>query len=133
MSGIAGIFHLDGRPADPALFHRMTEAMAHRGPDGAGNWTDGPVALGHRMLWTTPEALQEKQPLTDELGDLCLTLDGRVANREELRQALEAGGLHRPPGGGGGGGARRLSGALSPARGGAAAAASPSAGAPRGA
>ena len=94
MSGIAGIFHLDGRPADPALLHRMTEAMAHRGPDGAGHWTDGPVALGHRMLWTTPEALQEKQPLTDELGDLCLTLDGRVDNREELRRALEAGGLH---------------------------------------
>src|SRR3990167_8666785 len=94
MSGIAGIFHLDGRPADPALLHRMTEAMAHRGPDGAGHWSDGPVALGHRMLWTTPEALQEKQPLTDELGDLCLTLDGRVDNREELRQALEAGGLH---------------------------------------
>lgn len=93
MSGIAGFFNLDGRPADPALLRRMTDRMAHRGPDGVGHWTDGPVALGHRMLHTTPEALQEKQPLTNELGDLCLTLDGRVDNRDELRRELEARGF----------------------------------------
>ena len=90
MSGIAGIYNLDGRPADPLLLRRMTGAMAHRGPDGAGHWVRGPVALGHRMLHTTPESLLETQPLTDESGILCLTLDGRVDNREELRAALEA-------------------------------------------
>ena len=90
MSGIAGIYNLDGRPADGALLRRMTGVMAHRGPDGAGHWVEGPVGLGHRMLHTTPESLLEQQPLTDESGALCLTLDGRVDNRQELRQALQA-------------------------------------------
>lgn len=89
MSGITGIYHLDGRPVDPALLRRMTDIIGHRGPDGAGYWLDGPVGLGHRMLHPTPESLRETQPLLDETGNLCLTLDGRVDNREELRTALE--------------------------------------------
>jgi asparagine synthase (glutamine-hydrolysing) len=89
MSGIAGIYNLDGRPVDPALLTRMTDAVEDRGPDGVGQWIDGPVGLGHRTLHTTPESLQEKQPLTDEWDNLCLTFDGRVDNRDELKAALE--------------------------------------------
>lgn len=88
MSGIAGIFNLDGRPADLALVQAMTDAVSYRGPDGVGYWADGPVALGHRLLQTTPESLEESQPLLDQTGDLCLVLDGRVDNREELRAAI---------------------------------------------
>jgi asparagine synthase (glutamine-hydrolysing) len=90
MSGIAGIYHLDGRPVEPELLTRMTDVIAHRGPDGVGHWSDGPVGLGHRMLWTTPEALHEQQPLKDETGNVCLVLDGRVDNRDELKALLEA-------------------------------------------
>ena len=90
MSGIAGILNLDGRPADHDLLRRMIDTLVHRGPDGEGLWVQGPVGLGHRMLHTTPQSLQENQPLADETGDLCLTLDGRVDNRDELRVALEA-------------------------------------------
>jgi asparagine synthase (glutamine-hydrolysing) len=68
----------------------MTDAIAHRGPGGAGTWIDGPAGLGHRMLRTTPEALHEHQPLCDESGQVCLVLDGRVDNREDLGKALEA-------------------------------------------
>ena len=89
MSGIAGIYNLDGRPADRVLLQRMTQALAHRGPDGIGYWIDGPVEFGHLMLHTTPESLREKQPLSDKAGGFCLTLDGRVDNREELRADLE--------------------------------------------
>ena len=90
MSGIAGICNPDGKPADRALLLRMTGAMAHRGPDGVGHWIDGSVALGHLMLHTTPESLRERQPLNGERGALCLTLDGRVDNRQELRASLES-------------------------------------------
>jgi len=90
MSGIAGIFHLDGRPADAVLLRRMTDVISRRGPDGVGYWAQGPVAFGHRMLHTTPESLLENQPLTDETGNFCLTLDGRVDNREEIRRALQS-------------------------------------------
>src|SRR5262245_42090580 len=68
----------------------MTNCIAHRGPDGTGQWVDGPVGFGHQMLSTTPESLHERQPLRDETGDLCLVLDGRVDNRSELKAALEA-------------------------------------------
>ena len=90
MSGIAGIFNLDGRPVDRELLGRMTDVIAYRGPDRGGIWSDGPVGLGHRMLCTTPESLRETQPLRDERADLCLVLDGRVDNRDELRGALLA-------------------------------------------
>jgi asparagine synthase (glutamine-hydrolysing) len=94
MSGIAGIYNLDNKPADPALLRRMIDRMAHRGPDGRGYWIEGPVGLGHAMLQTTPESLQEKQPLlSHERGSLCLTLDGRVDNRSDVRAALESKGL----------------------------------------
>ena len=66
----------------------MTDAIAQRGPDGVGHWIDGPVGLGQRMFHTTPESLRERQPLTNEDETLCLTLDGRVDNRDELRAAL---------------------------------------------
>src|ERR1017187_8458749 len=90
MSGITGICNLDGRPAEQALLQRLTQVIAHRGPDGIGYWIDGPVGLGHLMLHTTPESLREQQPLSLERGPLCLTLDGRVDNRSELRAALES-------------------------------------------
>src|SRR3972149_2874746 len=90
MSGIAGVYNLDGSPVDPALVMRMTDISAPRGPDGVGHWIDGPVGFGHIMLHTTPESLREKQPLVNDSGNLCLTLDGRVDNRDEVRDALQA-------------------------------------------
>lgn len=88
MSGIAGIIHFDGRPVEPGLIEKMTGAMAHRGPDGIDHWTKGSVALGQCMLRTTPESLEEHQPLTNEDESLVLVMDGRVDNWEELRQDL---------------------------------------------
>ncbi len=90
MSGLSGILNLDGSPVDRALLRHMTELIAHRGPDGAGYWTSGPVGFGHQMFRTTPESMHEKQPLENETGALCLTFDGRVDNREELAVALKS-------------------------------------------
>src|SRR5689334_5278426 len=90
MSGIAGIYNVDGRPVDTAVLTGMAQAMAHRGPDGVGQYTDGPVGLCHRMLHTTPESIREKQPLLDDTKALCLVFDGRLDNREELQTALKA-------------------------------------------
>jgi asparagine synthase (glutamine-hydrolysing) len=94
MSGIAAIFHLDGRLADRGLITAMLDAVAYRGPDGLNSWIDGPVALGHAMLRTTPEARGESQPLVDERAGLALAMDGRVDNRDELTESLERQGLH---------------------------------------
>jgi asparagine synthase (glutamine-hydrolysing) len=40
------------------------------------------------MLRTTPESLEETQPLANEDESLALVMDGRVDNWEELRRAL---------------------------------------------
>jgi asparagine synthase (glutamine-hydrolysing) len=90
VSGIAGIIHLDGSPIDARILQRMTDAIAHRGPNGAGIWANGSAGLGHRMLCTSRAALHERQPLCDDSGQVYVVLDGRVDNREELGKALEA-------------------------------------------
>jgi asparagine synthase (glutamine-hydrolysing) len=89
VSGIVGIYHVNGRLVDRQLIERMSDAIAHRGRDEGGVWVDGPVGMGHRMCHTTPESLFEKQPLTDEMNRLCLVYDGRVDNRDELKKSLE--------------------------------------------
>ena len=88
MSGIAGILHFDGRPVETGQVEAMTAAMYARGPDGIHHWRKGNVALGQCMLRTTPESLEETQPLTNEDESLVLVMDGRVDNYEELRREL---------------------------------------------
>ena len=88
MSGIVGIYYLDGRPVEREALGRMVDTLAHRGPDGADVWCEGSVGLGHRMLWTTPESLLEQLPLVDRTGNLVLTADARIDNRDELISAL---------------------------------------------
>lgn len=88
MSGIAGIIRFDGAPVEAGQVERMTAAMAHRGPDGIHHWINGSVALGQCMLRTTPESLEEAQPLANEDASLVLVMDGRVDNWEELRREL---------------------------------------------
>jgi asparagine synthase (glutamine-hydrolysing) len=93
MSGIFGIYYRDGRPVDPDLLACMSARLSHRGPDGANVWSGGSVALGHRMLWTTPESVREHQPLVHCTGDLVITADARIDNRDELIAQLDLGGF----------------------------------------
>lgn len=87
MSGITGIYHLDGRPVEGADLERMGRALARRGPAGAGCWTGGAAALGHRAA-RAGEAEAPGLPLTAAEGALVLTADARIDNREELAAAL---------------------------------------------
>ena len=88
MSAIVGLFYRDGRPVDRRVLERMGASLAHRGPDKSGVWSDGNTGLGHRMLWTTPESLREELPLAHSSGNLVITADARIDNRDELLSAL---------------------------------------------
>ena len=55
MSGIVGIYNLDGQPVERSDVARMVSTLERRGPDGSGSWSEGSVGLGHTMLWNTPE------------------------------------------------------------------------------
>ncbi|OKH32525.1 asparagine synthase (glutamine-hydrolyzing) [Calothrix sp. HK-06] len=89
MSGIMGIYHLDGSPVEQENLVKMVDTLAHRGPDGADICVEGSVGFGHRMLWTTPESLLEKLPLTNRTSGLTITADCRIDNREELISLLQ--------------------------------------------
>jgi len=89
MSAITGIFYRDGRTIGSNLIKMMNDKLPHRGPDGFAVWSEGAIAFGHQMLWTTPESLHEKLPFHDETSGLVITADARIDNRKELSEELE--------------------------------------------
>jgi asparagine synthase (glutamine-hydrolysing) len=91
MSAIAGLYRTDGQPAHRHEVDRMIAAVAHRGPDGTGTWSDGATALAHGAMWTTPESRRERQPLGGDAGS-AIVADVRLDNRCELMAALDLGG-----------------------------------------
>jgi asparagine synthase (glutamine-hydrolysing) len=94
MCGIAGVFDFDGAPVDIGVLRRMTDAIAHRGPDGEGHFVDGGLGLGHRRLSIIDLTDAAAQPLRNESGDVVLIYNGEIYNFAELRRELEAKG-HR--------------------------------------
>src|SRR6185295_9563899 len=97
MSGIVGIFNRNSAPVDRELLTQMTEHLGFRGPDAQQTWIDGAVGFGHTLLRTTWESERENQPCTLD-GEIWITADVRVDNREELVSRLEAAGRHPSPG-----------------------------------
>ncbi|MGY1699106.1 asparagine synthase (glutamine-hydrolyzing) [Geodermatophilus sp. SYSU D00766] len=85
MCGIAGILHLDGRPADPEVVEAMTARLVHRGPDGHGIWCSGPLGLGHRRL-SIIDLEGSAQPMASPEGRLHLSFNGEVLNYREVRR-----------------------------------------------
>ena len=89
MSAIVGIFFIDGRPVEVRNLESMVETVAKWGPDGTGLWNSGSIGLGHRMLHTTPESLDEQLPFAQKTSKLVITADARIDNREELIAGLD--------------------------------------------
>jgi asparagine synthase (glutamine-hydrolysing) len=90
MCGVAGLVHTDGASASPLVLQRMTDAIAHRGPDGQGQWTDGPVGLGHRRLSIIDLSPAGHQPMVSPDHRFVLSYNGEIYNFRELRAELEA-------------------------------------------
>src|SRR5215216_2003904 len=88
MCGIAGIIRFDDGPVERGDVMRMARAQSHRGPDGEGAWTDGPVGLSHRRLAVIDLTSAAAQPMRAPGGDV-LVYNGEVYNFLELRRDLE--------------------------------------------
>jgi len=88
--GIAGVLHLDGAPADPALLQRMATVLAHRGPDGEGFHRDGPLGLAFRRLSIIDLSSAGDQPMSTPDGALWLVFNGELYNYVELGAELRA-------------------------------------------
>ncbi|MBA9003962.1 N-acetylglutaminylglutamine amidotransferase [Thermomonospora cellulosilytica] len=90
MCGLSGELRLDGARPDVAAVTAMTAALEARGPDGAGLWVQGPVALGHRRLKIIDLSERAAQPMVDgELG-LAGVFNGCLYNYRELMRELRA-------------------------------------------
>lgn len=92
MCGIAGIYDF-AQPVAPQALDRLTDALAHRGPDGRGVLLDGGLGLGHRRLAILDLSDAGKNPLRHVGPDgreLWITYNGEVYNFPELRAELEA-------------------------------------------
>lgn len=70
----------------------MTAVLSHRGPDGAGQWADGPVGLGHARLAVIDLSPAAAQPMLDTEDRAVIVFNGEIYNFRELRAELAAGG-----------------------------------------
>lgn len=89
MCGIIGI--ASRQPVlDKGWLIKGRDAMAHRGPDHAGQWwsADGRVGLAHRRLSIIDLSAAGNQPMPNEKGDLHLVLNGEIYNFQELKREL---------------------------------------------
>jgi asparagine synthase (glutamine-hydrolysing) len=90
MCGICGIFNLNGEPVSPVNLRKMTDAIAHRGPDGEGFYVDSFIGLGHRRLAIIDLSPLGHQPMTTPDGQFTISYNGEIYNFQELRVELEA-------------------------------------------
>lgn len=93
MGGLAGVVHFTGDPPDSATVDRMAERVAHRGPDGAGAWAEGPAAFAHRLRRVRPG--YKRQPAVAD--DLVVLLDGWIFEHEALVRGLDPGAFGGDP------------------------------------
>jgi len=83
MCGIAGFTGA----RDPAVLHRMTSTLTHRGPDSDGFWEGRDVSLGMRRL-AIVDLVSGEQPVFNEDRSVVVVFNGEIYNHVELRVKL---------------------------------------------
>lgn len=101
MCGIAGaVGSLSASASDVAptryamtgCVDRISLALRHRGPDGAGLWAakSSRVVFGHRRLAILDLSEAGAQPMVDGVSGCVITFNGEIYNFKDLRRELEA-------------------------------------------
>lgn len=89
MCGITGILNLNGHDVESWALQRMTDAIAHRGPDGEGLFIENGVGLGHRRLAIIDLSDAGHQPMESADGRFVISYNGEIYNYRELRAELQ--------------------------------------------
>ncbi len=94
MCGICGILNYgNSEPTfDEALLIKMSDTLAHRGPDDAGTFlsADRRVGFGFRRLAIVDLSPAGHQPMFSTDGSVALMLNGEIYNHEVLRREFQA-------------------------------------------
>jgi asparagine synthase (glutamine-hydrolysing) len=96
MCGICGVVQIGGEPREvvaPEVLNRMTDVMAHRGPNDRGTYERPGVALGVRRL-SIVDVEGGHQPVSSEDDRVWAIQNGELYNHDDLRAALRGGGHH---------------------------------------
>lgn len=88
MCGLVGIWRWDGQQTPPEVLNRMTQVLAHRGPDEEGYHQDGGLALGFRRL-SIIDLKTGSQPMSNEDRSVWVVFNGEIYNFRELRPQLQ--------------------------------------------
>ncbi len=90
MCGIAGILSSSPSLVNTERLKKMTNALAHRGPDGEGHWinSSGNIALGHRRLSIIDLSDAGAQPM-HFLNRYAIIHNGEIYNYPELKEELK--------------------------------------------
>jgi asparagine synthase (glutamine-hydrolysing) len=89
MCGIYGEVRTDDGPPDMGALGAATACMTPRGPDAAGSYRQGPIALGHRRLSIIDLSPSAAQPMVDPHLGTSIVFNGCIYNYPELRKQLE--------------------------------------------
>lgn len=92
MCGIAGIFRFNSQRVEVQEIKSLTDAIAHRGPNGEGSWINKSrnLGLGHRRLSVLDLTENASQPMHYAGGRLTIVYNGEIFNFAELREELKS-------------------------------------------
>ena len=88
MCGIAGLINTNGEYISSKILKQMTDSIAHRGPDGEGQWIENNIGLGHRRLAIIELSDLGRQPMHSLDGRYILTYNGEIYNHKEIKFEL---------------------------------------------
>jgi asparagine synthase (glutamine-hydrolysing) len=90
MCGLAGIMRFTSKEVNAVEIKKLTDVIAHRGPDGEGCWIhpNKHIGLGHRRLSILDLSEQGSQPMHYADGALTLVFNGEIYNFLEIRHEL---------------------------------------------
>jgi asparagine synthase (glutamine-hydrolysing) len=91
MCGITGILRINSAANgfDGQLIDRMTDSLAHRGPNDRGVWSDDLISLGSRRLSIIDLSPAGHMPMSNEDGKIQIVYNGELYNFRELKERFQ--------------------------------------------
>src|SRR5579862_9109241 len=88
MCGIAGILNFSDQQIDKSVIQKMTDAIAHRGPDADGFFSENNISFGHRRLSIIDLSSAANQPFIDNTGRYIMVFNGEIYNYKQVKQLV---------------------------------------------